>query len=70
MDMPEVFDKNGHDLKNIIAWDEFKPVLHPEYFWGITVHISTVCSSETEDPAPWLGLVSNIFLKVYSNCII
>ena len=32
--MPEVFNKTGHGLTDIaIAWDEFKPVLYPEYFW-------------------------------------
>ena len=35
--------ENGHCLTNIIvAWDEFKPVFHPEFFLGIMVHISTV----------------------------
>ena len=27
----------------VIAWDEFKAVLHPEIFGGIRVVISTVC---------------------------
>ena len=32
--MPEFFDKTGHGLTDIvIAWDKFKPVLQPEYFW-------------------------------------
>ena len=32
--MPKVFNKTGHGLTDIvIAWDEFKPVLHTEYFW-------------------------------------
>ena len=32
--MPDVFNKTGHDLTDIvIAWYEFKPVLHSEYFW-------------------------------------
>ena len=32
--MPELFYKTGHGLTDIvIAWDEFKPVLHLEYFW-------------------------------------
>ena len=32
--MPEVFNKTGHDLTDIaILRDEFKPVLHPESFW-------------------------------------
>ena len=31
----ELFDRLGHGLPDIaIAWDEFKPVLHPEYFLG------------------------------------
>ena len=31
--MPEVFNKTGHGLTDIvIAWDEFKAVLHPEFF--------------------------------------
>ena len=32
--MPELFNKTGHGLiiDIAIAWDEFKPVLHPEYF--------------------------------------
>ena len=31
--MPVLFDKTGHGLTDIvIAWDEFKPVLDPEYF--------------------------------------
>ena len=29
--MPEVFNKTGYGLAGIIAWDEFKPVLHPEF---------------------------------------
>ena len=34
--MPEVFNKNGHGLTDIvIAWDEFKAVLHPEIFGEI-----------------------------------
>ena len=33
--MPEVFNKTGHGLTDIvIAWDEFKAVSHPEFFWG------------------------------------
>ena len=33
--MPEVYHKTGHGLTGmIIAWDEFKPVLHPECFVG------------------------------------
>ena len=32
--MPELFNKTGNGLADIvIAWDEFKPVLQPEYFW-------------------------------------
>ena len=31
--MPELFNKTGHGLTDIvITLDEFKPVLHPEYF--------------------------------------
>ena len=31
--MPDVFNKTGHGFTDIaIAWYEFKPVLHPEYF--------------------------------------
>ena len=31
--MPELFNKTGPDLTEIvIAWDEFKPVLYPDYF--------------------------------------
>ena len=31
--MPELFNKTGPGLTDIvIAWDKFKPVLHPEYF--------------------------------------
>ena len=42
--MPEVFNKTGHGLTDIvIAWDEFKAVLHPEFFGGIKVIISTAC---------------------------
>ena len=41
--MPEVFNKTGHGLTDIIiAWDEFNPVLQPN-FSDITVHKSTVC---------------------------
>ena len=29
---PEVFNKTGHGFTDIIAWSEFKPVLHPELF--------------------------------------
>ena len=39
--MLEVFNKTGHGLTDIIiAWDEFKPVLYPDIFLCITVHIS------------------------------
>ena len=32
--MPDVFNKTGHGLIDIvIGWYEFKPVLHPEYCW-------------------------------------
>ena len=32
--MAELFNKTRRDLTDIvIAWNEFKPVLHPEYFW-------------------------------------
>ena len=32
--MPDVFNKTGRGLTDIIiAWDEFKPVVHPQYFW-------------------------------------
>ena len=32
--MPKLLDKTGHGLADIVlAWDEFKPVLCPEYFW-------------------------------------
>ena len=32
--MPEVFNKTGYGLTDIvIVWDEFKPVLHPDSFW-------------------------------------
>ena len=29
--MTEVFNKTGYGLTGIIAWDEFKPVLHPKF---------------------------------------
>ena len=33
--MPEVFNKTGHGFTNIvIASDEFKAVLHPDFFSG------------------------------------
>ena len=36
--MPELFNKTGHGLTDIvIAWDEFKAVLHPEFFEGTRV---------------------------------
>ena len=42
--MPDVFNKAGHGLTDIvIAWDEFKAVLHLEFFGGIRVVISAVC---------------------------
>ena len=42
-DMPEVFNKTGLGLTDIIiARGEFKPVLHPELFGGIIIYISTV----------------------------
>ena len=42
--MPEVFNKTGHGLTNIIiVWDEFKPVLHQEFFLGIK-YISLLCA--------------------------
>ena len=33
--MSEVFTKTGHGLTTdiLIAWDDFKLVLHSEYFW-------------------------------------
>ena len=32
--MSELFNKTGHGLTDIVIdCDEFKPVLHPEYFW-------------------------------------
>ena len=32
--IPELFNKTGHGLTDIvIAWDEFRPVFHPENFW-------------------------------------
>ena len=32
--MPEVFEKNKHGFAdNATTWGEFKPVLHPKYFW-------------------------------------
>ena len=34
--MPKIFNKTGDDLTGIVmAWDEFKPVLHTvlQYFW-------------------------------------
>ena len=42
--VPQVFNKTGHGLTDIIiSWDEFKPVLHLETFLEKTVHISPVC---------------------------
>ena len=42
--MPEVFNKAEYGLTDIvIAWDEFEALLHPEFFGGIRVIISTVC---------------------------
>ena len=41
---PEVFDKTEHNLTdNVIVSDEFKPVLHPEFFLGIW-YIYVPCS--------------------------
>ena len=32
--MPDLFNKTEHGLTDtVIACDEFKSVLHPEYFW-------------------------------------
>ena len=63
--MPEVFNKTGHGLTDIIiAWDEFKALLHPEFLGEIRLVIYTVCQSETEGPPPLLGLVKNIFFEV------
>ena len=32
--IPEVFNKTGHGLTDIvIVWDEFNPVLTPDNFW-------------------------------------
>ena len=32
--MTELLNETGHGLTEIVnGWDEFKPVLHPEYFW-------------------------------------
>ena len=43
--VPEVFNKTEHELTGIIiACAEFKPLLHPEFFWA-----------GTEGPPPWLG---------------
>ena len=34
LNMPNGFDKTGHGRTDaVIAWDEFKPVLHLGYFW-------------------------------------
>ena len=31
--MPRLFSETGYGITDVvIAWDEFKPVLHPEYF--------------------------------------
>ena len=57
--MPKVFNKTENGLTGIvIAWNEFKPVLHT-VFLGI---ISTVCKSGTE--IPWLEPVSKNSLGV------
>ena len=57
--MPKVFNKTENGLTGIvIAWNEFKPVLHT-VFLGI---ISTVCKSGTE--VPWLGPVPKNVLGV------
>ena len=41
--MPEVFDNTGHSLTDIIiVWDEFKPVLHPEFFTHNSTYIYCV----------------------------
>ena len=59
--MPEIFNKTGHGLRDIvIAWDEFKAVLHPELFGEIKVIISAVCYSGIEGPPPLFVPVSNI----------
>ena len=40
--MPEVINKTGHGLTDIIiAWAEFKPVLHPETFGEHGVNTSS-----------------------------
>ena len=63
--MSEVFNKTEHGLTDIIiAWDEFKAVLHPEFLGEIRVVIYTVCQGQTEAPPPLLGLVKNIFFEV------
>ena len=42
--MPEIFNKTGQGLTDtVIAWDEFKVVLHPELFGRIRVIISIEC---------------------------
>ena len=58
--MPELFNKTGQGVTDIvIAWDEVKPVLHPEYFFTYTY-----CVLEwNEGPPPWLGPVSKKFFK-------
>ena len=43
--MLEVFNKTGHGLTDIIiAWDEFNPVLHPDFFWTPR-YINLLCVS-------------------------
>ena len=42
--IPDFLNETGHGLTDIIiSCDEFKPLLHPEFFLGITVQTSTVC---------------------------
>ena len=41
--MPELFNKTGRGLTDIvIAWDKFKPILHPEYFGNNGTYIYCV----------------------------
>ena len=56
-------------LDIINAWDEFKPECTRSFsflffFFGITVHISTLCWKVTEHSPAWLGVLSRMFLTV------
>ena len=62
--MPEVFNKTGDDLTDIIIiWDEFKPVLHQSFFGNNGTYIYCVLEWNWR-PSTMIGACVKIFLRV------